>query len=70
MTPVDKRKNFKEVTVFVDKTKKLITKAQVIDKGDNHVEFTLKNINTNAALPDSRFAFDTKKHPGVEVIEQ
>ncbi|MDB5232529.1 MAG: hypothetical protein JWN76_3334 [Chitinophagaceae bacterium] len=70
MMPVDKRKNFKQVTVFVDKAKKLITKAQVIDKSDNKIEFDLRNVNTNAALPDSRFTFDTKKHPGVEVIEQ
>lgn len=70
MTPVDKRKNFKQVTVFVDKGKKIITKALVIDKSDNNVEFDLKNINTNVVLPDSRFAFDVKKHPGVEVIEQ
>jgi len=70
LTPVDKRKNFKQVTVFVDKTKNLVTKAQVLDKADNTIEFSLSKINTNATIPDSKFVFDTKAHPGVEVINQ
>jgi outer membrane lipoprotein carrier protein len=70
MTPTDPRKNFKKVTVYVDKTKNLILKAKVIDKSDNIIEFSLSNVNTNAALPDTRFAFDPSKHPGVEVVTQ
>jgi outer membrane lipoprotein-sorting protein len=70
MVPTDKRKNFKQVNVFVDKAKNIITKAKVLDKGDNTIEFSLTNVNTNAAIPDTRFVFDATKHPGVEVIEQ
>lgn len=70
MTPTDKRKNFKQVNIFIDKTKMLTTKAKVIDKNDNIIEFTLSNVNTNAAIPDTRFVFDAKKYPGVEVINQ
>lgn len=69
LVPVDKRKNFKQVTVYVDKVKSMITKAAVIDKGDNTIEFVLSNVNTNATLPDTKFEFDAKKHPGVEVIQ-
>jgi len=68
MTPLDNRKNFKQVNVFVDKSKTLITKARVVDKSDNIIEFALNNINTNATLPDSKFVFNEKQHPGVEVI--
>ena len=68
MTPIDSRKNFKQVNVFVDKSKNLITKARVVDKSDNVIEFALSNINTNATLPDSKFVFNEKQHPGVEVI--
>ena len=70
LVPVDKRKNFKQVTVFIDKVKDLVTKAQVLDKADNTIEFALSNVNTNAAIPDSKFIFDEKSHPGVEVISQ
>ena len=70
MTPVDKRKNYKMVTVYVDKTKDLVTKAQITDKADNITELTLSNVNTNANIPDSKFTFDPKAHPGVEVINE
>lgn len=70
MYPTDKRKNFKQVTVYVDKTKKMILKATVVDKSDNIIEFSLTNVNTGAALPDSKFVFDAAKHPGVEVVNQ
>lgn len=70
LTPVDKRKNFRQVTVYVDKAKDLVTKAQITDKADNTTEFTLSNINTNANIPDSKFTFDAKSHPGVEVINE
>lgn len=70
MEPTDKRKNFKQVTVYVDKAKGLITKAKVVDKSDNTIEFSLSSINTGAAIDDSKFTFDKAKHPGVEVVGQ
>ncbi|MFZ1798292.1 MAG: outer membrane lipoprotein carrier protein LolA [Chitinophagaceae bacterium] len=70
LIPVDKRKNFKQVNIFVNKSKNLITKARILDKSDNTIEFALSNINTNASLPDSKFVFDVSKHPGVEVVAQ
>lgn len=70
MEPTDKRKNFKQVTVFVDKAKNLITKAKVVDKSDNVIEFALSSINTGATIPDAKFVFDKSKHPGVEVVGQ
>lgn len=70
LTPVDQRKNFKTVTVYVDKMKDLVTKAQVTDKADNVTEFMLSNINTSANIPDTKFTFDAKSHPGVEVINE
>jgi outer membrane lipoprotein carrier protein len=70
MIPTDTRKNFKEVTVYVDKAKNLILKSKVIDKSDNIIEFSLSNVNTSATIPDTRFVFDASKHPGVEVVTQ
>jgi len=70
LTPVDKRKNFKQVTIFVSKSSNLITKASVIDKSDNTIEIAFSNVNLNATLADSDFSFNASKHPGVEVINQ
>lgn len=70
MLPVDKRKNFQKVNVFVDKAKSMITKAKILDKSSNVIEFTLKNINTSANINDKVFVFDKSKYKkNIEVIE-
>lgn len=68
LTPVDARKNFTKVTVYVDKSKNMITKANVLEKRGNTISFKMTDINTNASLPDSKFVFNPAAHPGVEVI--
>lgn len=70
MVPNDKRKNFQRVNVFVDKSKMMITKARVLDKSNNTIEFNLSNINTSANIPDDTFVFNKKKYKkNIEVIE-
>ena len=70
LAPIDKRKNFKQVTVYVDKTKKLITRARILDKSNNTIDFTLSSINTSANLPDNTFVFNKNKYKkDIEVIE-
>ena len=70
MTPNDKRKNFRQVNVFVDKVKMMITKATVLDKSSNTIQFNLSSINTAAAIGDSKFVFNVKKYKKeIEVIE-
>lgn len=63
LTPIDKRKSFQKVNIFIDKTKSMITKAKVLDKSNNTVEFTLSNLNTAANLPDANFQFVRAKYP-------
>lgn len=70
MVPVDRRKNFQKVNVFVDKAKMMITKATVLDKSNNTITFSLSNINTNATIPDQTFVFNKNKYKkSIEVIE-
>ena len=70
LTPIDKRKNFQKVNVFVDKAKMMITKAKILDKSNNIIEFTLTNVNTNASIPEQTFVFDKAKYKKeIEVIE-
>ncbi len=70
MTPTDKRKSYQKVNLFVDKAKKMITRATVLDKSGNTIEFSLKNINTNVAIPDATFVFNKSKYnKNIEVIE-
>lgn len=70
MTPTDRRKNFQKVNVFVDKAKMMVTKARILDKSSNTIEFNLSNINTNAAITDATFVFNKSKYKkNIEVIE-
>jgi outer membrane lipoprotein-sorting protein len=63
MTPIDKRKSFQKVNVYIDKSKSIITKAKVLDKSNNTLEFLLSNLNTGANLPDASFQFVRSKYP-------
>lgn len=63
LTPIDKRKSFQKVNIFIDKTKSMITKAKVLDKSNNTLEFVLSNLNTTANLPDTNFQFVRTKYP-------
>ncbi len=68
--PVYKRKNFQKVNVFIDKTKSMITKAKILDKSNNILEFDLSNLNTNATIDDASFVFDRNKYPkDAEVLD-
>ncbi|HEX8279246.1 MAG TPA: outer membrane lipoprotein carrier protein LolA [Segetibacter sp.] len=70
LVPIDKRKNFKKVNLFVDKSRMIITKAKVVDKSSNTIDFKLNNINTNADIADNTFVFNQKKYnKNIEVIE-
>lgn len=70
MVPTDRRKNFQKVNVFIDKAKNMITKAIILDKGQNTISFNLTNINNSATLNDASFVFDAKKYKKkIEVVE-
>jgi len=70
LTPLDKRKSFKKVNVFVDKAKNMITRALILDQSNNKVEFCLNNMNTTSPILDNLFTFDKSKYPkDVEVLD-
>ncbi|MEO8711737.1 MAG: outer membrane lipoprotein carrier protein LolA [Parafilimonas sp.] len=70
LIPADKRENYKEVILYVNKSSTLINKAVITDKTNSITEITFSNISLDVSVPDSQFVFDTSKHPGVEVVNQ
>ena len=70
LTPVDKRKYFKHVILYISKTTNLVTKAVVTDKTNGIMEINFSNISLNNSFADNQFIFDATKHPGVEVVNQ
>lgn len=70
LLPVDRRKNFQKVNVFIDRGKSMITKAHILDKSNNVLEFSLSNLVTNATIADNNFIFDRSKYPkDAEVLD-
>lgn len=70
LTPVDKRKNYKQVLLYISKSTNLVSKAVITDKTNAYTEINFSGIAFNNTIPDSQFVFDPSKHPGVEVVNQ
>ncbi|MBW7952637.1 MAG: outer membrane lipoprotein carrier protein LolA [Chitinophagaceae bacterium] len=70
LKPTDTRKNFQKVNIFVDKNKSMITKAKILDKSNNILEFSFNSLNTNATISDKLFVFNKANYPtDVEVLD-
>lgn len=69
LTPIDKSKPFFKVLVYVDKASLNIVSTKVFEKNGNKYTYSVSNLNTKAVVPDSHFVFDSKKFPGVEVVD-
>ncbi|MBS1626709.1 MAG: outer membrane lipoprotein carrier protein LolA [Bacteroidetes bacterium] len=70
LMPVDKRKAFQKVILYIDKAKNFITKADIIDKNNNTTEAVFSNVNTNATLSDKLFVFNKSKYPAdVDILD-
>ncbi|OJV53777.1 MAG: outer membrane lipoprotein carrier protein LolA [Bacteroidetes bacterium 43-16] len=67
LTPKSK-KNFKSVTLLVDKAGSLVS-GSVEEGNGGYYTFNLNGIQANAAASDALYTFDKSKYPGVEVID-
>lgn len=70
MTPVDKKKNFFKVYLYVDEAQKMIVSSKIYENSGNIYTYGMSNLQVNKPLDDKMFVFDKSKHPGVEEIEQ
>ncbi len=70
MKPIDNRKNFQQVNLFIDKAKNTFSRARILDKSNNITEVKISGLNLNASLPDTKFVFNKDKYPkDVEVLD-
>lgn len=67
LTPTDKTKPFHKVLVYIENSTIYTTK--IFEKTGNKFTYSINNLKTDAALPDASFVFDSKKYPGVEVVD-
>lgn len=69
LTPKDKKKKFFKIKVTVDKTNQTILSSQIFEKTGTIHTYTVNNQVPNLKYDDNQFTFDSKKYPGVEVID-
>ena len=69
LSPIDAKTQFFKIKLKIDKATKQIVNAVVYDKNGSHYTYTIKTFTPNVTVPESTFAFDVKKHPGVEVVD-
>lgn len=69
LAPVDITKSYFKIRLGIDKTAKQVGSVVIFDKSGNKYTYSVKKIVSNVKVPESTFAFDTKKYPGVEVVD-
>lgn len=68
-TPLDKTLPYFKVLIHVDNNTHRIVSAKVFEKNGNRYVYTISGFKANVNMQDGLFTFDTKAHPGVEVID-
>lgn len=70
LKPIDNRKNFQKVNLFIDKAKNTFAKARILDKSNNITELKIISIKMDSVIPDSKFVFNKAKYPkDVELLD-
>ena len=69
LTPTDKSKPFFKVLLNIDKKNQAISSTKIFEKSGNIYLYEISNMNTSTLVSDAQFLFDTKKYPGVEVVD-
>ena len=69
LTPTDTKKAVFKVRLSIDKVSKQIANVVIFEKNGNTYTYNVKTFSPNVKVPETTFAFDAKKYPGVEVID-
>ncbi|MEK7200268.1 MAG: outer membrane lipoprotein carrier protein LolA [Bacteroidota bacterium] len=70
MKPIDNRKNFQKVNLFINRAKSTFARARILDKSNNTTEVKIANLNLNAMIAENKFVFNRGKYPkDVEILD-
>ena len=67
LTPIDKTKPFFKILLYVNKNS--ISTTKLFEKTGNRYTYSTTSLISNGNVPDATFVFDSKKYPGVEVVD-
>ena len=69
LVPEKKDAQFFKIKMIIGKKDRSIQSWTMFDKSGNKYKYTISKFAPNVAVADALFTFDTKKYPGVEVID-
>jgi len=69
LTPEDEKITFFKIRLMIDKVKKVIYSALIFDTNGSKYNYVLKDLVPNPPVTADTFTFDSKAHPGVEVVD-
>ncbi|MES2418965.1 MAG: outer membrane lipoprotein carrier protein LolA [Bacteroidota bacterium] len=69
LSPTDTKKTVFKVRLSIDKASKQIANVVIFEKNGNTYTYNVKTFSPNIKVPETTFAFDAKKYPGVEVVD-
>ncbi len=69
LVPEKKDSQYFKIRMNIGKKDKSIKSWTMFDKGGNRYTYSITKFVPNVKVEDSFFSFDTKKYPGVEVID-
>ena len=62
-------RSFSKIKLRINKQQKQISNIIVYDKNGNVYTYLIKSFMPNVKVADTLFSFDTKKYPGVDVVD-
>ncbi|MBP7244632.1 MAG: outer membrane lipoprotein carrier protein LolA [Bacteroidia bacterium] len=69
LTPDDTKKNYFKILLSIDKAGQFVKEAKIYEKSGAILTYSIVKFTPNSPVNDNMFVFDTKKYPGVEVID-
>ena len=69
LSPIDTKRPYFKIRLSIDKNAKQISSATIFEKSGNVYTYAIKSLVPNVKMAESTFSYDTKKYPGVEVVD-
>lgn len=69
LVPEKKDAQFFKIRMIIGKKDRTIQSWTMMDKSGNKYKYTISKFTPNVTVADTFFAFDSKKYPGIEVID-
>lgn len=67
LTPIDKSKPIFKILLYI--ANNTIASMKLLEKTGNKYTLAITGTKTNASIADNAFVYDSKKYPGIEVVD-